>query len=482
MKTNEKLQTALLQEAEQTILRMMEQIEMIGEGDLQTLEQRILGACLSLGRAMLEQVLNQAGEETERPARREGRCGHPQALVGMRPKQLHTLMGKVVIRRAYYQCKGEDGEPSVECRCERTPFDQVWGLLRGRSSPGVQKLLGKLVARMTLAEAVETFTSILPLAMSERQALNVIQPVGEALRKQEAEQVQTLFEQGANKETQPSEQSAVLGPSIRRLYIETDGVMARLRRGSVVMEAAETRRKGDVYREIKVGAVFEGIPGRERSELVPGVFLDEPGPISYVAQRLPVEAFGPFLYALAKQCGIDRAQEVVVLGDGARWIRRVVEEHFPQAIQIVDLYHAREHLWNVANAVYGPATAEGAAWAKQADDLLSHGKIEEVAAFIAQLPAIPTDPDASRSIPDIEADYFLSNAERMRYPAFRAKGMHIGSGIAEAACKTVVSTRTKRSGMRWTPDGLDAVLALRTSVLNRSYDSFWDQPELLLAA
>jgi hypothetical protein len=144
----------------------------------------------------------------------------------------------------------------------------------------VQKLLGKLVSRLTLEEAVGTFTSILPLPMSERQALNLIQPVGEALREQEEQQVQALFEQAEASSTLPCEQSSALSlPIIRRLYIETDGVTARIRRGSVAMEEAETRRKGDVYREIKVGAVFEGVPGRERSELVPGVFLDEPGPI-----------------------------------------------------------------------------------------------------------------------------------------------------------------------------------------------------------
>ncbi len=164
----------------------------------------------------------------------------------------------------------------------------------------------------------------------------------------------------------------------------------------------------------------------------------------------------------------------MILGDGARWIRHIVQEHFPHAVQIVDLYHAREHLWNVANAVYGPGTPQGAVWAKSADDLLSHGKIEELIQMIEKLPSIPALPYASRSIPEIEAEYFLSNAERMRYPPFRATGMHIGSGIAEAACKTVVSTRAKKSGMRWTPDGLDAVLALRTCVLNQSYNSFWE--------
>jgi len=318
--------------------------------------------------------------------------------------------------------------------------------------------------------------------MSERQALNLIQPIGEALSEQEEEQVQALFEQAATKEMQAAEHGAVLGPAIRRLSIETDGVTARIRRGSVPMEEAETKRQGDVYREIKVGAVFEGIPGRERSELVPGVFLDEPGPIEYVARRLTVEAFGRFLYALAQRCGVERAQEVVVLGDGARWIRHVVEDHFPQATQIVDLYHAREHVWNVANAVYGSGTPQAAAWAKQADERLTHGQIEDLVHLIEQLPSIPALPGASRSIPEIETEYFLSNAQRMRYPTFRAKGMHIGSGIAEAACKTVVSTRAKKSSMRWTPDGLDAVLALRTAVLNQSYDSFWDPSRPLLAA
>ena len=132
---------------------------------------------------------------------------------------------------------------------------------------------------------------------------------------------------------------------------------------------------------------------------------------------------------------------VVILGDGARWIRHIVEEHFPHAVQIVDLYHAREHVWNVANAVHGSGTPQGAAWAKQADKLLSQGQIEELVQMINKLPSIPALPDASRSIPEIEADYFLSNAERMRYPTFRAKGMHNGSGVADAACKTVVSTR-----------------------------------------
>ncbi len=125
---------------------------------------------------------------------------------------------------------------------------------------------------------------------------------------------------------------------------------------------------------------------------------------------------------------------------------------------------------------------KGPSGAKEADDRLSQGKIEQLIELIEKLPPIPPAPNASRSLPPIEADSFRSNAERMRSPTFRAKGMPIGSGLVEAACKTVVSPRAKRSGMRWTPEGLDAVLALRTAVLNPSYTSFWEQPDELLSA
>jgi len=294
METNEQLKMALLQETEKELLKMIDDLETIKEGDLQTLEQSVLKACLSLGRTMLEQIFTHAAQEAERPSKREGACGHKQHLVGMRSKQLHTLMGKVTIARAYYQCVVETGEQSAACGHGQAPYDAVWGPIGGRTSPGVQKLLGKLVSRLTLSEAVDAFTDVLPLPMSERQALNLIQPVGEAVRKQEEEQVQALFEQAANKETQAAEQSSVLGPAIRRLSIETDGVTARMRRGSVVMEEAEAKRKGDVYREIKVGAVFEGLPARERSELAPGVFLDEPGPTQYVARCLSARSVRSF--------------------------------------------------------------------------------------------------------------------------------------------------------------------------------------------
>ncbi len=247
------------------------------------------------------------------------------------------------------------------------------------------------------------------------------------------------------------------------------------------MEEQERKRKGDIYREVKVGAVFEATRGPERSGLAPGMFVDQAGQKHYVARRGKAEDFGKLLYALAVTYGLERAHQLVVLGDGAVWIWRLVAEHFPGAVQIVDIWHAREHVWKVARAVFGANTPEASAWAEHACSLLVEGKIEDLVEEIVVFPPVPPEPGASRSVPDIERDYFISNAARMRYPAFRAQGMHVGSGIAEAACKTVVSTRAKRAGMRWTPEGLDAVLAVRTAVLNDTYDSFCEQHALLVA-
>jgi hypothetical protein len=416
-----------------------------------------------------------------------------QQLVGYRPRQILTLLGKISFKRAYYQCcvpEEEAGDKQAEeaggsqtlaCTHGEAPADARWGLHGQRTTAGVQQAISYLCATSTLEEAAKDFSRLLPLEMSARQALSLLQPMGEALQEQEEEQMQRLWEEASQPRSASTPTQARQQPSIQRLYIELDGVMARLRRGSVPMEEQERKRKGDVYREIKVGAVFEVSQGPKRSHLAAGVFVDQAGQKHYVARRCKAEDFGKLLYTLAVQHGLHQAQQLVVLGDGAAWIWRLVAEHFAGAVQIVDLYHARQHVWKVARAVFGPNTPASSAWAEQACRLLEEGNIEALVEEMVLLPPVPPEPGMSRSLLEIEREYFISNAARMRYPAFREQGMQIGSGIVEASCKMVVSTRTKRCGMRWTPAGLDAVLALHTAVLNGTYDAFCQQHSHLLA-
>lgn len=464
------MRAAIQAEVEQFFVQVQE----LSEGDLEHLEEQAVQTSQQMGRSLLEGMLTSQFREQRPVARRQGRCGHRQRLVGERPKELLSLLGPITFVRPYYQCLGVP-EAAASCTHGEAPDDAVWGVQRQRTTRGVQREISYLCGRLTFEEAAETLCRQVPLVMSARQALTLMRPVGEALASAEDRQVNSVQAQAQQARSQPQEEHQF--KEIERLYIELDGVLARMRRGSVPMDQEERHRKGDVYREIKAGAVFRAERGPKRSELAPEVYVDTPAPGSmrYVARRTAKGGFDWLLYQLAVQGGLQQAQQVVVLGDGAPWIWNLAAEHFPGAVQIVDLYHAKEHVWDVAHAVFGGATAAATAWATPACSLLEDGRIIDLVSAIAALPAIPPEPGQARSIPERALDYFTTNAERMRYPVFRAQGMQIGSGIAEAACKTIVSTRAKRSGMRWTPEGLDALLPLRTAVLNKAYDSLWEQ-------
>jgi hypothetical protein len=274
-----------------------------------------------------------------------------------------------------------------------------------------------------------------------------------------------------------------------RLYVQADGTIARLR--------GVLGKGSDVFREVKVGAVFWATTGRHASKLVELIakraakraseatnraanglepvartFVDVPkGPITYVAGLLTAADFGVQLYAEAMRRGVERARQVVILGDGAQWIWRLAEEHFPGAIQILDFWHASQHVWKVAQAVWGEGSARTAEWAEAviADHLIV-GDVIGLLLAIRSLPTVAPKPGEKKSVPEQALEYFSNNAPRMRYLEYRARGLEIGSGTVESAGKRVVGQRCKAPGMRWSEEGLTAILNLRTHVLNDRYD------------
>jgi hypothetical protein len=161
-----------------------------------------------------------------------------------------------------------------------------------------------------------------------------------------------------------------------------------------------------------------------------------------------------------------------VIGDGAEWIWNIADDHFPGAIQIVDLFHARQHLWDVARKLYPNQETEQKRWlAIHQDNLLDEGKIEDlVAAFRAIESSNPELLEKIRT----EADYFEKNTESMRYPKFRSQHLFIGSGVIEAGCKTIIGSRCKQSGMFWTVRGANAILALRCCHFNGRFEDYWE--------
>ena len=437
METTEQMKKAVRTAIQEALDGLFAQVQDLREGDLEHLEEQVVKTSQQMGRSLLEGILDSRLREQRPVARRQGSCGHRQRVVGERPKQLLSLVGPGTFVRPYYQCLAVP-EAEANCTHGEAPADSVWGVQQRRTTSGVQRAISHLCGRLTFEEAAETLCRHVPLGRSARQALSL-----------QAQAKQAYSQPPQERQTK----------EIERRYIELDGVLARMRRGSVPMEQEERHRTGDGSREIKAGAVFRAERGPRRSELAPGGYVDTPAPGSMrdVARRTAKGGFDWLLYQLAVEAGLEQAQQVVVLGDGAPWIWNLAAEHFPGAVQIVDLYHAKEHVWAVAHAVFGGATPEATAWATPACSLLEEGQVIDLVSAIAAVPPMPPEPGQARSIPERAGDYFTTKAERMRYPVFRAQGMQIGSGIAEAACKTSVSTRANRSGMRWTPEGLDAL-------------------------
>ena len=157
-----------------------------------------------------------------------------------------------------------------------------------------------------------------------------------------------------------------------------------------------------------------------------------------------------------------------MLGDGAKWIWNLADEHFPDAVQIVDRFHAKQHLSNVATSIYGAGSEPGALWARARHDELDAGDLDAVLTALRM--HAPHD-DAARKC----VDYVDRNRARMAYPAFRAAGLCTSTGVVEAGCKVAIGTRCKRAGMHWTVAGADAIIALRCCQLSGRFEAFWER-------
>ncbi len=220
-------------------------------------------------------------------------------------------------------------------------------------------------------------------------------------------------------------------------------------------------------RETKLGCVFTQTHGDKE-----GYAIRDPDSTTYTGAIETAIEFGKRIYLEAWKRGWSRAIKKVVIGDGAEWIWNLVAEHFPSAIQIVDLYHARQHLWDVARQLYPHEEVQQKAWMKlHQKRLLDKGKIEKL---VDLLQSIDTANLPMAEKIRAEADYFKRNAERMRYPKFRRQHLFVGSGVIEAGCKTVIGSRLKQSGMFWTVRGANAILALRCSHLNGRFEDYWE--------
>jgi hypothetical protein len=203
------------------------------------------------------------------------------------------------------------------------------------------------------------------------------------------------------------------------------------------------------------------------SEMKIGTFLSADGRSS-IGTMDRCDDFGKYLHLEALRRGANKAGKIVFVADGAAWIWNLANEHFSDAVEIVDWYHATEHLWEIANSWYGVGSDKAKNWVKANKARLMADGVSRVIASIRQWKPVAADQvDVKRE----NLHYFSTNAKRMLYASFRECGYHIGSGSVESACKQYGHGRLKQAGMRWKIAGIEAIAHLRSALLNCRTDT-----------
>jgi hypothetical protein len=398
-----------------------------------------------IGAMVLGQLLR--ADVGDRAARVACGRGHEAVFVEYRTKTVQTVLGSLTIRRAYYHC--------VCCREGVIPCDAELDIVGTSFSPGVRRLMGRLGGKEAFDEARADLEALAGIVVQTKQVERVSETIGE--------QIEAIHRK--ERKAALAGKVVLLHP-VPKMYVAIDGT-------GVPMVPRETRdRPGKdgagpaKTREVKLGCVFTQTGLDEKGRPV-----RDQGSTTYVGAIETSEEFAGRIFAEAIRRGIRRADKTIVLGDGALWIWNLADEHFPGAIQIVDLYHAREHLGELAKVLYGPGTPKAKAWADLRIVELDAGNVEKVISSMNRVrPSTTAQQDELRR----SVAYFQTNTHRMRYAHFRQQGLFVGSGVIEAGCKTIAGRRLKQSGMRWTVRGANAIVALRCCELSGRWESFWE--------
>jgi len=380
-------------------------------------------------------------------------CGREARYAGRRDKTFTTALGEMTLSRAYYHCE--------ICEAGFCPRDRALGLEGFSLSPATLRMVGQAAARVSFAESSELMQELAGLRVDAKQVERTAERLGSEIANDERAVV----------EPEP--------PSAATMYLGMDGTGVPVRKEELEGREGKQPDRSSKTREVKLVTVWTA-EGRDEE----GVPVRDVGSVSYsaaiesAATRDTDETWSEFAQRVdreARRRGFDQAARRVVLGDGAPWIWNLAGDLFPGAIQIVDLFHAKGHLWDVAKDIYGAGSDLGEQWAKQRRDDLDDGKIDDI---LAALRAHALANDEARKC----LDYVTTNRERMRYPEFRAAGLCVSSGVVEAGCKTAIGVRLKRAGMHWTVAGADAIIALRCCVLTGRFEDFWERRSAAAAA
>ena len=419
--------------------------------DFEALETGLRRRMLEMGAQLAARRINQ--DHSDRVGLRQPcDCGGEAHYAGRSAKTFETVLGPLRLERAYYHCTG--------CGHGFFPRDRHLGMEGTSLSPGVVRMTGSAAARVSFAEASALVSELAGVRVGAKQVERAAKALGREIAAAEGE------ERGL--EPEPA--------AAATMYLGMDGTGVPVRKAETAGRVGKQPDSSAKTREVKLVLVWTA----ERRNRITGSAERDAGSVSGSAAIESAASkdtdpepsvFARRVRGEARRRGFSLARRRVVLGDGAAWIWRVADEEFPGAIQIVDLYHAMEHLWTVSKALHWGDPDRILPWAEARCTELEQGRLDDL---LGALRSAASCQEARRCI-----EYVARNRDRMRYRDFRAAGLCIGSGVVEAGCKTVVGNRFKRAGMHWTVAGANAILALRCCVLNGRYEEFWEHRSIL---
>lgn len=417
--------------------------------DLEAWETGMRRAVLLAGAGALEGLLEGIGRG------RRGKplscvCGQPMRSQGVRSKSVYTMLGRIGFRRSRFVCG--------RCGRARCPGDELLGVVGTGFSPGVRRLMARAGGLNPFGRAREDLEVYAEIRVStkdvERVSEGVGADVGRWMRSGHEQAVQAYKRGGRDPGVRP----------IPTFYISFDGTGVPMCRRELVGRKGKQPDGTAKTREVKLGCIFtqtildpEGRPVRD------------PASTTYVGAIETSEAFGWRLLGEALRRGLAYAQRVVVIADGAACNKVLAQMHFPDAVFILDLYHAREHLATFCKGVF--CEDQRHVHEERWRETLDAGDIERLTAQMTRY--VPRrGPVRAEGLRQIA--YFTENAPHMRYADFQARGFFVGSGVIEAGCKTLIGQRLKESGMHWTVRGANAIIALQCCLASGLYEQYWE--------
>lgn len=415
-----------------------------GDYDLEAWEEAIRSAVLRYGANLLEGLLAKAGcGRREAPVLDAG--GQSMHSIGVRQKTITTLLGKVTLRRSLF--KDARGTQT------RIPLDESLGVNGTSFSPGVRRFMARAGSRSSFADASEDLLAYALLRVTPKQVQRVAEDVGRAVEEWNGRQVVAT----ANRQVSPG--------AVPILYVSFDGTGVPMRKSELMASKGKGADGRARTREVKLGCVFTQTKADEEGRPV-----RDDDSTTYVGAIESSELFGWRIYQEAVRRGCEQAHRVVVLTDGARYNKTIVSTHFPEAVHIIDLYHAREHLTDLAK-ILSLDDVQLMAWR----GLLDMGRVEDILKQAISKSSNLSSATAQADELRRAMGYFKENANLMRYADFRLAGYFVGSGVVEAGCRTVIGERLKRSGMFWSLPGANAIIASRCCQFSRRFEDFWEE-------